>query len=654
MELINIKGIGEATSRKLALLGINDVKDLLLFLPSSYIDLSCYNDMTNINDGNFSLMKGYVKKLYSLRRGFNRTSNFKAVIMVNNVTVNLTWFNQPYMYDKIKEKSEYTFFGKIQIIDNEINITNPIFENFGAEVKLKGILPIYKTEGLIHQANMRTFIKQALEMLLIPSLFNDYIDINSMLRIAHNPSNIDEGIRAKEKIAIEDIANTIINYRIIKRKTIKDKKRQYINTSYSELSKLLDYELTSSQITAIEEIINDLSNKSPMNRLLLGDVGSGKTIVSLIAAYIAIKNGYQAAIMAPTTILANQHNKSSEVLRKLGINVELLTGETTKNEKDVIINDVKNGEINLIIGTHSLLNDNLQFKKLGIVITDELHRFGVNQKNNIELKELSVDTLVMSATPIPRALALTLYNDLQVSIIERRSPVNIKTSIVPSEKINDMYKFLLEEVRNGRQAYIVCSRILDVEGIELVSLKSLYDDLKKGILQTVRLGLIYGSMKNDKKAEVMKNFNEGRIDVLVTTTVIEVGIDVPNATIMIIMDAERYGLAALHQLRGRVGRGKYQSYCLLCSDNSSSERLLALKANNDGLAIAEIDYDIRGGGDFIGLRQSGLGDHKITREMIIEAKRLSKKIEITNNLVESFSMIKNNSEEEIIKQVTMN
>jgi len=660
MNLINIKGIGEVTKEKLKELNINTVEDLCLYLPVSYVDLSRYSDLKEISEGSYYLFKGKLIKLNAIKRG-RKISSFKAAASVNNIKVEMIWFNQPYMYDKLTLNLEYTFFSKVSIDNGKILFVNPVFEEAGKEVKLKGIMPIYRTGGIIHQGNLRKFILEATEKLKLPSILEgnkDILNYNEAIKMVHMPNTISEGKEAEKRIITEEIVNLIISYKILNSKFSVNKQRNLKDCDIRNLLNKLPFQLTPSQDIAVSEIIGDLKKNKPMNRLLSGDVGSGKTVIAMIASYITAKNGYQAAVIAPTTILAEQHYKNFKLLKELNLNVKLLTGDTAENEKKQLLSDIKKGDCNIVIGTHSLMSEGVEFRNLGLLVTDEMHRFGVEQKNAAENKGFAVDTLVMSATPIPRALALTLYQDLKVSYIEKRNGDLINTSIVPPEKYNDMYGFLAQEIAKGRQAYIVCPRIEDIEGIELVSVKKLYDGLIKGCLKGIKTGLLFGGMKQEEKSQVMKDFKDGKIKVLISTTVIEVGIDVPNATVMIIMNAERFGLAALHQLRGRVGRGGYKSYCLLCSDDRDNPRLNALKKYSDGFKIAEEDFDIRGAGDFIGTRQSGRGagrfSEKITRELILEGKKIADNIVIDDELKNKLNLIKNTEREELVKKVTMN
>lgn len=659
MDLIDIKGIGKATIEKLKELNIFSVKELVQYLPAAYVDLTKCTDIVNVQNGGYYLINGIIESRTAIKRS-RKANYFKAKLISCDKKIELIWYNQPYMYDRLIAGQEYTVFGKIVFQNKLISIANPVFEVKGEEKKLKGIMSIYRTQGLIHQANIRKYILEALNSLKLTSLTDDMaIDINKALLLAHKPSTTAEGYAMQRRLAVEEIVNTIINYRIIKDKSILDKNRKYNDIDYSILLSLLPYKLTSSQVNAIKEIINDLLLPIPMNRMLIGDVGSGKTIVALIVAYIVIKSGYKVAILAPTTILAKQHYESARLLSNLGCSIELLTGDTSDKDKREINNKLKSGLIDLLIGTHSIFDNDIEYNKLALIITDEMHRFGVNQKNSIEMKGNAVDTLVMSATPIPRALQLIMFNDLKVSRLDRRQEYRIKTSIVPEHKRGDMFNFLLKEIQAGRQGYIVCPRIEDVEGIEIDSAKNLYLELSKGVLKGIKIGLLHGKLNAENKEKMMNDFKDKTIQAIVSTTVIEVGIDVPNATVMIIMNAEMFGLAALHQLRGRIGRGEHMSHCFLYTSDVNNLRLKALKEHDDGQKISDVDYDIRGGGDFIGLRQSGKVFRKgyiidIDRDLIIEAKQVADRIIIDENVINKFETIKSEQIEEIVKKVTMN
>lgn len=657
VNLLDIRGIGEKTKERLGLLGITDIKKLLEFMPVSYIDMSKFSDIADMSEGNYYRFRAKIIRINKIMKG-RRANYFSVQALISNTKIKMIWYNQPYLYNKLKLDQEYTFFGKIMCKMGKLEMLNALFEEKDKEKKLKGILSIYRTQGLVNQANLRKFIAEAIQLVNFESVSDGISGImgyQESLELAHFPNCISNGYSAQERLVIEDLINTILTFRLLKKLNEHNKGRSYKSLDYNRVLQILPYQLSITQIKAISEIINDMSKPTPMNRLLLGDVGSGKTVVAMIASYIAAINGYQVAIMAPTTILARQHYDNFLILSKLGLNISLITSDTKSQDRDNILKGLKNGEIDIVIGTQSLISEGMIFKSLALVISDEMHRFGVREKSEINSKGYLTDTLVMSATPIPRALALTLYEDLDISTIDRYRDINIDTHIVPNDKMEDMLNFIAKELDKGRQAYIVCPRIEDVEGIELVSAKAIYDDLRRGLLAKYSMALMHGKLADDKKMKIMQDFKHGKVQLLVSTTVIEVGIDNPNATIMVIMNAECFGLATLHQLRGRIGRGTHKSFCLLITDKAS-DRLKALKQYSNGNDIADIDYELRGGGDFIGLRQKGrVGNSNyivdVNKGMIIKAKEIAEKIDV--NKVKKL-LITDNEKIEELSQVVMN
>ncbi len=458
------------------------------------------------------------------------------------------------------------------------------------------------------------------------------MSLDGAFRIVHEPLDMKECNAARKRIAIEELVYQIIAYRVVKNNGANKKPHPYLEefSSIEEEIKNLPYTLTPSQDKAIREIVDDLKRDKHTNRMLMGDVGSGKTVIALLSCLFAKKCGKQSSIMAPTEILARQHYKTALSLFSDKMSVALLTASTPTAEKKDIITRLQNGQIDLVVGTHAVLNDKVKFDNLGLIVIDELHRFGVRQKSKLEDKAVGVDVIVMSATPIPRALALSVYGDLDISSLQPREGTgdNITTFVMGDDKLKGLYKFINERVSFGEQAYIVCPLVEDSEGLEVFSAKMLYKQLVKKELAELNVGLIYGSMKDKDKSEIMSRFYAGDIDVLVATSVIEVGIDSQRASVMAVLNSDRFGLAALHQLRGRVGRNpQIKSYCFLhTSKEEENLRLDALRDNKDGLKIAEIDADMRGYGDFLGINQSG-GSGKIgvfiNKRIIEECKNIA-------------------------------
>ncbi len=411
---------------------------------------------------------------------------------------------------------------------------------------------------------------------------------------------------------------------------------------FSVVNKFIDnlpYALTGSQTTALSEIADALSSDRNMNRLLIGDVGSGKTVVALIAMFYAVKCGYQAAIMAPTEILAQQHLRTAtKYFEGFNVNIVFHSGSVKGAERKRVEEEISSGRADIVIGTHSIFQKGITFKNLALAVIDEQHKFGVAQKFNLQQKGESIDTLTLTATPIPRSVLMLLYDELQLSQIEKNHLTPVKTLLVPDAKKEDMFVYIRDEAKKGNQAFIVCPKIFDGEGMETYSATTLYKDLQEGVFKDISVGLIHGKMKADDKNKIMQAFADKSIDVLISTTVIEVGIDIKNATTIAVLNAERFGLATLHQLRGRVGRGEKRAFCFLHSDDTDNERLRALVKYDDGFKLAELDYNLRGGGDFLGTRQSGDTDGgkyivPLTSALIMQAKEIAEKDLLPGNIV---------------------
>lgn len=619
MELTDIKGVGAKTLEKLNELGIGSMQELLDYLPSHYIDFTKYDDVRNIEEGKYSFLRIRVNKVGSLRIAKRNLKFFKAEGSIEDlVRVELVWFNQPYMRTRLENGEVYAMWGKISRTDKGIfEMINPNFELESEAKKLTGIMPIYRTKGLISQSTFHSIEKCAAERFNVDNIMKketekkfSLMSFDDVYKKIHSPSTLKDAIFAEDRLAVNNCVERILAFKLIRELASSDKVNKF-SKDISVIEKVissLPFKLSHTQEKAVMDIIGDMKSKDHMNRILLGDVGTGKTIVAFVTMYYAVMNGYQCSMMAPTEILSFQHYRSAvEILAPFGIRLALLNASMPKKEREEIITKVNNGNIDILIGTHSLLSENVAFSNLGYVVIDELHKFGVRQKGKLEDKMKEIDSLVMSATPIPRSVALIYYGDLDVSKLEKRySSDNIKTYIVRDEKMSGMYAHIAKGVSEGKQAYIVCPLVEDDEGNETYSAKELYTYLRDEVYKNFNVGLVYGKMKEEEKSRVMNAFRDGEIDILVATTVIEVGIDVKNASLMLIMNANRFGLATLHQLRGRIGRDGSASECFLhVSGDAPVERLNVMKNSSDGFEIAEYDLDKRGCGDYLGVSQSG-------------------------------------------------
>mgnify|MGYP000943996502 FL=1 len=622
MELKDIKGIGEKKIALLNKLGIFTVNNLLEYFPYSYIDTTKFKKISEITEeGSYSYRLKIISLMENRKKRNIRVTKFLAMDEEMNYCT-IVYFNNIFISKNLKINNVYEMYGRAKLLGKNVEIQSPTMQN-KANI-IGSIIPQYHLCKGISNLDIVKIIQNLLKKNSyfeekIPSNILNELNLESYdnaIRNIHFPKDNEGFIRAKRRLVFDEIFYFQLSMKKIKRNN-EDAIKFEIKDETFDFIKSLSFKLTNSQNKVLDDIFRDMTSDKQMNRLVQGDVGCGKTIISFVAMFNVIKNGFQSVLMTPTEILARQHYESAKKLfSKYNIKVELLVGSLKESEKKVIREKIENGEVDIIIGTHAVFQEKVVYKNLGFVITDEQHRFGVKQRLLLSKKSKNPDILVMSATPIPRTVGLVMFCDLDISTIDElpSGRGKVKTYFVDENYEERYMNFIKKHISEGRQAYIVCPLVDESDTLELQSVINLYERLKERYFQDVEIEFIHGKLKPVDKDRIMKNFENGKIKVLVATTVIEVGINVPNSNIMVIYNAERFGLSQLHQLRGRIGRGNYESFCILVSNNKSTnvkKRMDIMCSSNDGFYISEQDFLLRGYGDILGYRQSGEARFKI-------------------------------------------
>ena len=608
VSLSTIRGIGPARLKAFEAAGIRSVRDLVMFLPRDYRDLSAFTPLSEVRPGETVSVRVRVAGEVSQRRA-RKLVITKVYVTDGSETMAVVWYNQPWLKDQLTRDRELMLYGRCEARGGSIQLSSHTIE------QETGLIPVYRSISGVPPKAVRQSVEAALKVCegqwpdeLPESIRRRYglCERNFAMRNAHFPDSREALETARRRIAFEELLLYQVAISLCRHSGEPGVQIASEDADLEKYWQKMPFPPTGAQRRVLQEIASDMRTPNAMARMVQGDVGSGKTAVAFGAIYLAVRGGYQAALMAPTEVLARQHYEGAKaLLEPLGMKAGLLVGSLTQKQHRIAHEAIASGEWDVIIGTHALITEGVEYKNLGLTVTDEQHRFGVRQRTELSRKGEAPNVLVMSATPIPRTLSLILYGDLDISIIDELPPgrKGVKTRIVPEDKRQGMYGFLRSEVHKGRQVYVVCPLVEDSEAVDALPAEVVYENLRTRDLPDLRIELVHGRMKAADKDAVLERFRKGEADVLVSTTVIEVGVNVPNASVMVVENAERFGLAQLHQLRGRVGRGSDEAWCFLMAE--PNERLKFLASTTDGFKVAQKDMEIRGPGDLFGTRQSG-------------------------------------------------
>lgn len=650
-----LKGVGSVRAKLFGRLGIETVEDLLYYFPRGHEDRSNIKTIFEAIEGETVCIKATVFSPVTKRPIRKGLTIYQAILYDDTGSMTASWFNNRFIANMLKKGSTYIFYGKISRIGGKKNIENPIFEPADKAGDFTGrIVPLYPLTAGLTQKAVQTAMKSAMPAAAklvdpLPHFLRTryrLAEIGFAMENIHFPKDFESYELARRRFVFEELLILQLSLLFMKSQQRIRPGQAIADLSYrKQFEKKLPFEFTAAQSRVLDEICRDLSGPVPMNRLVQGDVGSGKTAVAACAMYITVKNGFQASLMAPTEILAEQHYENFKKMLGDDCNICLVTGSMPAAEKARVTAEIASGKADIIIGTHAIIQQNIEYYNLALTVTDEQHRFGVNQRNAMVAKGKNPHVLVMSATPIPRTLALILYGDLDISIIDSLPPgrKKIDTYAVDESMRPRIYNFIRKHISQGRQAYIVCPLVEESESLDLKNASEYAKHLQNKVFPDFTVALLHGKQKTKEKEGIMSHFKAGQIDILVSTTVVEVGVDVPNANIMVIENAERFGLSQLHQLRGRVGRGDFKSYCILFNQSDSplaKERMKTMCESNDGFVISEKDLKLRGPGDFFGTRQHGLPSMKIANlftdiHILKEAQQAAEEIITADPALES-------------------